>query len=118
MRTVLIAFVLVAIVGCTRKPADGPQVPPVFDERQGCTAADDCVVVQIECCDACNGGMAVGVHQDVANEVREEYVPKGSCEGTACTLMACPDPEPICKEGRCGVKIGENESLPELPPQR
>lgn len=119
MRTIVIAVAIAAIAalaGCKKK-AEGPVVSPTFDERQACTVDDDCAIVQIECCDACNGGTAVGVHKDVAADVRKEYVPAGSCEGTACTLMACPEPEPICREGRCGVKIDGNETLPELPPR-
>jgi hypothetical protein len=112
MRTIVIALVL--LMACKKTPSE-PTVPPTFDERQACTVDDDCAVVQIECCDACNGGTAVGVHKDVAADVRKEYVPADACEGKACTLMACPDPEPICREGRCGVTIGGNETLPELP---
>jgi hypothetical protein len=114
MRTVLLALALILAVGCKKKE-EGPVVSPTFDERQACTVDDDCAVVQIECCDACNGGTAVGVHKDYAKDVRKEYVPAGACDGKVCTLMACPEPQAICRSGRCGVKIGGNESLPELP---
>ncbi len=118
MRTVLFALALCSlagVAGCKKKTPEGPVVSPTFDERQSCGGDQDCAVVQIECCDACNGGTAVGVHMDHAADVRKEYVPAGTCEGTACTLMACPDPEPICREGRCGVAIGGTETLPDLP---
>ena len=115
MRTLWITLVaLVLVAGCKKQEA-APVVSPTFDERQACGADEDCAVVQIECCDACNGGTAVGVHKDNAGDVRKEYVPAGSCDGKTCTLMACPEPVAICRSGRCGVKIGGTETLPELP---
>ena len=122
MRAIVLAAVAAVVVGfvagCPKKSStDGPVPSPTFDERQACTAAEDCAIVQLECCDHCNGGTAVGVHKDHAADVRKEYVPAGVCEGKACTLMACPAAEPICQAGRCGVRVGGNESLPDLPPR-
>lgn len=119
MRALVLAAVAVAlalVAGCPKQSTtDGPAPSATFDERQACGADEDCAVVELECCDHCNGGTAVGVHKDVAADVRKEYVPADVCEGKACTLMACPAAEPICRAGRCGVKVGGNESLPELP---
>ncbi len=124
MRTVLVAVTVGSLAalaavtslgGCPKTPPTGPPVSSTFDERQACGGDADCAVVQLECCDACNGGTAVGVHQDHAADVRKEYVPAGTCEGTACTLMACPEPQPICRAGRCGVRVGGTETLPDLP---
>jgi hypothetical protein len=116
MRAIVLAFAaLVLVAGCKKQGPEGPVVSPTFDERQACGGDADCAVVEIECCDHCNGGSAVGVHKDHAKDVKKEYVAEGECAGTACTLMACPEAEPICREGRCGVKVGGTESLPELP---
>jgi hypothetical protein len=119
MRTFVIALavaIAASLAGCKKQAPEGPVLSPTFDERQSCGGDDDCAVVEIECCDACNGGTAVGVHKDHAADVRKEYVAADRCEGTACTLMACPTPVAVCEAGRCGVKIGGNVSFPELPP--
>ena len=115
MRALLVALALCSVVACKKGEPTSPPVSPTFDERQACGADEDCAAVEIECCEHCNGGTAVGVHKDHAADVRKEYVPASACEGTACTLMACPEAVPICREGRCGVSIGSKESFPELP---
>jgi hypothetical protein len=116
MRSLIVVFALCALVACKKKPEDtSPPVSPTFDERQACGGDADCAVVELECCDHCNGGTVVGVHKDHAADVRKEHVTAGECEGTACTLMACPDAQPICREGRCGVSLAGKESLPDLP---
>jgi hypothetical protein len=111
-----IAMVAV-LLGC-QKPATPPNPPHPgagFDERQECSTDADCVAVEIECCDHCNGGTVVGVHRDSADEVRNQYAPKSKCEGTACTEMACVRAAPICRDQRCGVSIGGAEQLTPLP---
>lgn len=119
MRALALALTAVALIagaGCKKAPPPGPGVSKTFDERQACTADADCAAVEVECCDHCNGGSAVGVHRDYAADVRKEYA--GTCEDVACTLMACPQAEPICRQGRCGIAIGGTESLPDLPARR
>lgn len=114
MRALLLAILV--LTACKKKGDDtAPPPPPTFDERQACGGDADCAVVEIECCDHCNGGTAVGVHKDHAADVRNEYVPAGACADTACTLMACAPAEPICRAGRCGISFRGEESLPELP---
>lgn len=117
MRFLMLAFALCTLAACPKKSEDtGPPLSPTFDERQACGGDADCAAVEIECCDHCNGGTAAGVHKDHAADVRKEYA--AACQGAqiACTLMACADAEPICRQGRCGVRIGSAESFPDLPP--
>ena len=122
MRSCVLLFLAIALAGCPKEKAS---VPPdntgggssEFDERQACTADTDCAAVEIECCDHCNGGQVVGVHKDYASEVMRQYASHDECAGTACTKMACiDDPEPICKQGICGLKVGKMEDTPALPP--
>ena len=68
-------------------------------------------------CDHCNGGTIVGIDRDDAAEVHETYASHDRCDGTACTEMACADaPQPICRQGICGVQIGDQVDVPPLPP--
>lgn len=110
-------FLVLLLLGACKKKGDDtrPSPPPTFDERQACAADADCAAVELECCDHCNGGTVVGVHKDHAADVRAEHVPAGACDDIACTLMACASAEPICRAGRCGISMGGEESLPELP---
>lgn len=110
---------LVVLMACN-KPAS--TTPPSsgggqFDERQACSVDADCVPVEIECCDHCNGGTVVGIHRDHAAEVRRTYAGHDECAEVACTLMACVEqPTGVCRQGVCGVKVGDREDLPALPP--
>lgn len=115
MRALLVALALCSLVGCKRAAPSGPPVSATFDERQACGADADCAVVELECCDHCNGGAVVGVHKDAAADVRKEYAPAAACGDTMCTLMACSPAAPICRQGRCGVALDGQESLPDLP---
>lgn len=116
-RMLLLAIVMVA--GC-KKPAT--EAPPSngggeFDERQACSVDADCVPVEIECCDHCNGGTVVGIHRDHAADVRRTYAGPEECAEVACTLMACVEqPTGICRQGICGVSVGGREDVSALPP--
>ncbi len=120
MRSSILLFAAVAslaALGACKKKAPDPSTPasPTFDERQACTADADCAVVELECCDHCNGGTVVGVHQDHAAEVRAEHITAGECDAVACTEMACAQAVPICRAGRCGYSLDATEFAPELP---
>jgi hypothetical protein len=115
MKQLVIAVAILAS-GCQpAKPSTGPTVGAGFDERQTCRADVDCAVVEIACCDHCNGGIAVGIHRDSADAVREEYAGPDRCQGTACTLMACAPAVPICRQERCGISIDGTETMAPLP---
>ena len=87
-----------------------------YDERQACTVDADCVPVEIECCDHCNGGKVVGVHRDHAADVSRSTSGAPECGGTACTKMACvEEPTGICRQNICGIKVGTLEEVPPLP---
>jgi hypothetical protein len=116
-----VALVTILVLGCGNKGGGGASTPTPenpgagFDERQACTVDTDCVAVEIACCDHCNGGTAVGVHKDAAAEVAAEYAGPAKCGETMCTQMACAVAEPICRQDRCGVRVGTEEQMTPLP---
>jgi len=119
MRSTLVGVVVVvaALAACQKPkgPGSSSMPGPGFDERQTCEVDTDCAVVEIECCDYCNGGTVVGVHRDSATDVAAEYAPASKCEGQACTEMACGPAKAICRQERCGVSIDGREQLTPLP---
>ena len=115
--TRLLLLLLLVSAACG---SSSPTVPPSntgggasFDERQACTADADCVAIELECCDQCNGGHAVGVHKDHLEEVRAAYTP--SCTDVACTEMWCEPPTAYCASGICGLRFGDREQVDPLP---
>jgi hypothetical protein len=88
--------------GGVSTPPDGdkPEGPTPDPSAQACQTADDCIVVEIACCDHCNGGKA-----EAFNKARaDEYRPK-NCEGTACTRRGCGNAVAVCSNNLCKVEI-------------
>ncbi len=70
------------------------------DDWQDCETDADCTVVELGCCDHCNGGRTVAANVDYALEIEEVY--GDECEEDhACTLMACAPILAKCLEGMC-----------------
>ena len=89
-------------------PADTPSAypPSALDAATtSCTEPSDCVVVELGCCDACNGGFAVAVNTASAAQVRADHA-QDCGEGMACTEMACPDWVVTCDDGTCASERG------------
>ena len=76
-----------------------------------------CVLVELECCDHCNGGTAAAVHRDFGAEVSKAYVSDGQCAGVPCTRRGCEDPTPVCRDGQCGLSVGGKVQMTPLPRQ-
>jgi hypothetical protein len=113
-RVALLLLVFLAACGPSSPPANpGNTGGGSFDERQACSADSDCVAVEVECCDQCNGGHAVGVHKDYLAEIRATY--PGECTDVACTEMACEAPKPFCSNSVCGLRFGDREQVDPLP---
>ena len=91
------------LVGCGD---EYPPPDPLPAEYTACEVPEDCVAVELGCCDACNGGLAVAVAVDQADAVVERYSERCGAAAT-CTLMACPDWEMTCDAGVCGMARGE-----------
>jgi hypothetical protein len=93
-----------AACGVFPNPNYPPELPldPALTQ---CTIAGDCTVVELGCCDACNGGVAVAVRSDARGDVIDEY--SEACGPTvACTLMGCPPLEAVCDAGTCTLEQG------------
>ncbi|MCB9691542.1 MAG: hypothetical protein H6736_06990 [Alphaproteobacteria bacterium] len=94
-------FVLFALTGCS---TDNPNYPPPADipaDLLACEQPSDCVIVELGCCDHCNGGFALSVRADKASEVTDTY--SETCgANTACTEMACAELLPTCSNNVCG----------------
>ena len=117
MHRALVIAALILGSSCQKgRTASGPTVGAGFDERQACSTDADCAVVEIECCDHCNGGSVVSVDRDTAADVRAEYAGPDRCKGTACTRMACvQEPVAICRQQRCGLLMDGREIMTPLP---
>ncbi len=108
----LAAFFILALAACGKS---APVTPTASDEvRQACVADADCVVVQLTCCDACNGGIVVGVNTAYADEVTRQYITPAVCAETACTEMACSAITANCRGGRCGLAQDGEEWQPPI----
>jgi hypothetical protein len=115
-RALVIAVAMLLGSACQKgRSPEGPPVGAGFDERQACTTDADCAVVEIECCDHCNGGTVVAVDRNSAADVRTEYAGPDRCKETMCTQMACGTPVPICRQQRCGTSLDGVESMTPLP---
>ena len=101
--TLVPVLLSVTALGCN------PEYPPPTElpaEYTACDAPEDCVVVELGCCDACNGGEARAVNAGQADVVRDRYTEV--CQpGTGCTLIGCPAWETTCVDNVCGLERGE-----------
>ncbi|MBN1282834.1 MAG: hypothetical protein JXA24_03575 [Proteobacteria bacterium] len=104
-------FVLAALAACdgtmqgVPDPVDAPQSSknnpvPLSGDTIACAGGDDCEIVELGCCDHCNGGFAVAVNKEFASEVAERN--SQSCgDDELCTEMACAPIFPRCRDGEC-----------------
>ena len=89
--------------GCA--PAEYPPPADMPSEYTACETAADCTVVELGCCDECNGGEARSVATDQAGAVVERYAETCGI-GTACTEMGCAAWETTCEANVCGLERG------------
>jgi hypothetical protein len=118
MKLLFPLLLALSLVACKKDPA--PTTPPPDNGGGGgdpeptdtaaCEVSDDCVAVELQCCDACNGGEAVAVHKDHADAVAADSPRgRGECGDIACTEMACPAWVASCEDGKCTIARGEFE---------
>ncbi len=93
-------------------PVPNPGVDPVAlpAEWLSCVADADCVPVETECCDHCNGGGLVAVNRDHQDEA-DAALPADECLAVACTEMGCAPGEAECRDGACAI-VGEGGGDP------
>jgi len=86
--------------------------PPIFplcndgecelreEDYRTCAVDEDCVIVELGCCDHCNGGRVDAVHRDRAEEIQMSF--GDDCEeDEACTEMACAPMLARCTDWTC-----------------
>lgn len=107
MRISLASVALVLAAACssgTKSPTPptntGTGEPTPNASETACSADDDCVVVETQCCDHCNGGKAEAYNKQFAEAHRAT-----GCEQTMCTQMACGAATAACEAGTCKVTI-------------
>jgi hypothetical protein len=112
----LMIFVMLSLAACKKDPAPTAPPPgnnggePVAADPYACTVDDDCVAVELQCCDACNGGRAVGVHEDhVDAVVADSPRGRGECGDVMCTKMGCAPWIASCEDGTCAIVRGTLE---------
>ncbi|MFA4874254.1 MAG: hypothetical protein WC956_02300 [bacterium] len=85
---------------------EGGQCVTTKDGYDLCDTDDDCVAVELGCCDHCNGGSVMAANKNSEALVRGTFgefcvaEPNG-VNKTICTLMACPAELAKCDAGRC-----------------
>lgn len=88
---------LVACGGTTWEPIDQVDVPSSFTD---CSDGSACVVVELGCCDYCNGGAAVSVRADMEQDALDTY--GETCNGPVmCTQMGCAPLTAECQQDAC-----------------
>ncbi|MCO4748079.1 MAG: hypothetical protein KC912_25015 [Proteobacteria bacterium] len=71
-----------------------------------CADGESCVIVQLGCCDHCNGGAAVAVNSGSLSTVVDEL--GEDCSGQfACTEMGCAPITAECRDDACVMVEGE-----------
>ena len=68
-----------------------------------CENAGDCVVLELGCCDHCNGGTALAVNKTFQAEALAALRAR-DCDETDCTTLACGPVQPTCTAGTCGLE--------------
>ncbi len=129
----LTLLMIALTVGCTQQPATdlgdgngggggegdgggsggvnpGGSAPITVDEKYlDCNTATDCKVLEVGCCDICNGGGGIAVNKVFADEAYKKY--KKICSPNwICTAMACPPPVAYCKDKKCAFLKSTNEA--------
>jgi len=75
-----------------------PPAPAADAASQSCDVDADCVIVELGCCDHCNGGKV-----DAFNKASAASK-KPTCEATACTKRGCEPATASCVAHRCVAK--------------
>jgi hypothetical protein len=78
-----------------------PLVPPEPDAMFVCGTNEDCVVIELGCCDHCNGGSLLAVNLASMDAAHDRFR-QSDCAGVDCSERGCGwDYEPVCDRGTC-----------------
>jgi hypothetical protein len=111
MKTPTLCYLLCMVACAAQSPptahppaaddADAP-IPSTSDSSAwfSCRGDGDCTIVEMGCCDRCNGGWVLSVARAHVAAATVHYKEQ-SCQGD-CTRRGCvDDPIAICKAGTC-----------------
>ncbi|TNE88499.1 MAG: hypothetical protein EP330_14090 [Deltaproteobacteria bacterium] len=93
-------LIMVACGTAQTVPWNPPEQESLDPAWTDCADGEACVVVQLGCCDHCNGGAAVSVRADAVGEV-EAAMAEDCGGGEDCTLMGCGAVSAACDAGVC-----------------
>ena len=99
---------ILALVACgnSKPPANGggSAKPPIAAERDRCSTADDCTLVEA-CCGCSAGGRRVAIRKDAVAEY--DATRPQRCGDSVCAAVMSNDPscnaEATCEAGTCTV---------------
>jgi hypothetical protein len=80
-----------------------PPPEPAFDDDAmfACASAADCVVLEMGCCDHCNGGWLLSVNRMHAEQAVQAHRAQ-DCSASACETHRCEGrAQAICDAGAC-----------------
>jgi hypothetical protein len=114
MRLTLLALTLAlgGLLGLLGLGACGGKSTPagkaVDPALTSCQVDSDCTLINLECCDSCNGGTSWSVSVRAAGAAKEAHGrPCG--EDERCTLLACnPEPQAVCHDNTCMIRRGDD----------
>ncbi|MEN0063948.1 MAG: hypothetical protein AAGA48_17475 [Myxococcota bacterium] len=92
--------------GCGN-PNYPPENPLEFEFRS-CKVDEDCTILELGCCDECNGGFAVAVTQGQETAALDEYGESG-CGNAGCDLLSCSPLIAQCINELCVVDRSARE---------
>ncbi len=99
LHALLLALPL-AFVACKSEPWVPPDQSDLATTFTDCSGGQSCVIVELGCCDHCNGGRAVAVVAGQEDAVLAEH--GESCgNNVACTEMGCAPLTATCEDNVC-----------------
>ncbi len=110
-------IVVVSFAACSSSQPPGPVQPAASDSPRSewttCATDDDCVAIEMGCCDHCNSGWVVGVNRGSVTRATAAYHDQcpdsagASGDGTVrfsggmCTEVGCGGVRGSCDHGTC-----------------
>lgn len=83
-------------------------------EMRACSTSSECVAINIDCCDLCNGGTAMPLNKAHASEAIAKLLTPKDCSSASCGDVPCDLPPTICHEGKCAFSMAVHKP-PALP---
>ncbi len=88
-----------------------PETPATYDTSDmfACASDDHCVVLEMGCCDHCNGGWQLSVntaHAEAATAKHHDQNCTGGCTKRGCAWKTTA----VCHEGTCAMSEDRNLS--------